>query len=348
VGIPRTDDAMQRNTRPHSRTRRGETPVTFRSVAEIQPAVTGSAVREGSQEGVGDMAPRRLRLSQRRKAAGSALPLEIPGEVWVDRAQFQDLTRMRGDETVTVPRSTGRDAENLSTVVTEGQPSSVLVVAPRSSLERVRPRGLARFGPLAHTLGPATADNHSVVSSEAIPLQGGAGNGAVPVVIPAEPRRSKRLAIGGIGLACTAWMAWALFVFSPIGPASRSVTATAASTLTTPGAELSPPAAVGSTAAISTNGSALDRAPPGAVREAASATPIKTVGSHAPKPAAAVPDPHNNPSSSPPITRNRPPAFMPPPPPAPMTPEEFQQWAAMFRHSGEYWNPRYPGYPPHR
>jgi hypothetical protein len=294
------------------------------------------------------MAPRRLRLSQRRKAAGSALPLEVPGEVWLDRAQFQCLTRMQGDETFTVPRSTGWDAGDLGTLTMEGRPSSALVVAPRFSLEWVRPRGLARFGgALVHTLGPATADSRRVASPEAIPLQVGAGKGPVPVVVPDEPRRSKRLVMGGIVLACAAWTAWALFVFSPTGAVSRSVTA--ASTFTTSGAEMPPPAAVGSTAAVSTSGSALGEAPPGAVREAASAAPIKTVGSHAPKPAAAVPDPHSIPSSSPTITRNRPPAFMPPPPPpAPMTPEEFQQWAATFRHGGEYWNPRHPGYPSHR
>ncbi|HET9257277.1 MAG TPA: hypothetical protein VFO16_19045 [Pseudonocardiaceae bacterium] len=268
------------------------------------------------------MAPvSRLRLSQRREAAGSAPPLGVPSELWLDRAQFQDLARPQDEKAVTT--------------------------AAGGSLEPVRPAEVAVFAcpAPASAPAPAAADSGAIAGPGMPPPQVEAENQPTLVAHPARKQRLTGWAVAcGVAAVVAGCAAWAVFAGSS-GESAPAVT-NGTSTLTAPMASLPPPS-VPQPAAVPPDAPPAEAShsaedPAGAPQTASAVTPVKPAVSESRSAPAVVPDTHRAQSGGQVVRQPTPPAFVPPSSPrGPMTPEEaYMQWSRQHPgHSGTRWNP---------
>jgi hypothetical protein len=157
------------------------------------------------------VAPKRLRLSERRKVAESVVPPEIPSEVWLERAEFQELIRTGGADTVTVPRSVGVSS-----------PLRTSIVAPRIPAESSHTVGAGPavlFEPVTFVLPQATIP--AMVSP---PAEIDAADRPSPVPIPGRSGLVRWFWVAGVSvLAVAGCAAWAVFSAFPTGPAEGAV-----------------------------------------------------------------------------------------------------------------------------
>lgn len=307
------------------------------------------------------MAPKRPRLSERRKAVGSGLPLEAQSEVWLDRAEFQNLTRPQAAATIPAPRSASAGTDDLDTTPLGSGRSRVTLLGPHVSAEPGRPPGAAPsalFDPRARISVAATADSVSAtadsseparpkpeVAQSIEPIRTAVAGRPAPATIrvrQAWPRWFKQyMTLSGVALAFAGWAAWVLYMVAPTEPIPTA--ATEASTFAAPRAGIPSPGAASRT---------IERAyredPAGVVDMPPAASPKPAVAK-AERAASEASEAHDPQSNTRMIIRHKPSASMPAlPRGTPTTPEEAYQWSAAFSSRGEHWDPLRTGDIPSR
>jgi hypothetical protein len=269
------------------------------------------------------MAPKRPRLSERRKAVGSAVQPEIPSEVWLDRAEFQELIRVRGADTVPAPRSAD-----------VGRPLRTSIVAPRVPAEPTHTIGAGPsvlFEPVTFVSPRATIP--AMVSP---PAEIDAADRPSPVPIPGRSGLVRWFGVAGVSVLAVAGCAvWAVFSAFPTGPAVGAVPVapqTLAADNPSPGGE-----------------GHVD----GVVRDADPAQPAPTVtlDTMVSRAATAMPEAHDTPSGKRAISRHETPGSVTIPPRSDaqaIRDKVYSRLSAAFGPDNERWRSVHRGYSPHR
>ncbi|MGH3814557.1 MAG: helix-turn-helix domain-containing protein [Pseudonocardiaceae bacterium] len=287
---------------------------------------------------------------------------KVQSEVWLDRAEFEDLLRPQTAETVEALRSAGAGTEDLDAKLLVGRFSRVPFVAQPVSAELNRPVAVDADPEAAIALGPALSGLPADIALPAdvntagtdigldTPVEAGGFAGSdvpepartdvpdlssvttIPLNIPladvqrrrAGSRRFKRFAAAGV-LVLVGGAASMPFITADNGPI---LPATAGHP-----APASPVAAIPAPDLDSSN----DNNPPGQDSAGAPAAALdKPADGLASSGAAAVPTPKTTRSGNRTTNQSKPPASMKPPPPprAPAIPAEAEAWSRMAELSG--------------